>query len=678
MTGCGVIPIARGKRHLKKILYITTLFMIIAGLGLSGCAHQTQGISAAHNGDSSTSDKKTTCNPEHRTTLSYSVSEDADINDVAPGTGGNDNGDDQGDRINFGGKNQKFLDAALNFCQQAQDYWYKGQFEKAISSLDHAYGEIIKVDTYNRPNLIQQKADLRLLITRRIQDIYGSRNVMSKGSYNAIPRVMNAYVQAEIESLTTGCEKDFFINAYRRSGLYRKYIESQLVQEGLPIELAWLPLIESGYNVRAFSPARALGLWQFITSTGYRFGLSRDKFVDERMDPYKSTKAAIAYLKELHHMFGDWETVLAAYNCGEGRVLRVISEQRINYLDNFWDLYAQLPHETARYVPRFMATLQIVSNLKKYGLDGIVPESPLEFETLPIPRQLQLKNIADATGILEQTLKRLNPELRYGITPGNNYSIKIPPGTSQLLTARLNDIPAASVSFAASVSSEETTVATESTPPQEHHVIHHKVKRGESLGGLAKHYHTSVKSIMQANNMRKAVRIVPGKVLVIPQSASQTVVAAKETTRESKRSKEHLVLAKAASHETSSHKKTAAVHTATHTVKTGDSLYSIAREYGVTPKEIQKANRLSSATITLGENLKIPAASAEIARVKPEGAAKVRAEKKQAHLKKYLVKKNDSAFSIASSHNMPIDRFLSINNLSPGTKIFPGQKVFVE
>ena len=110
--------------------------------------------------------------------------------------------------------------------------------------------------------------------------------------------------------------------------------------------------MESGFKIQAYSRARALGLWQFIPSTGYKFGLSRDEWVDERMDVEKSTQAAIAYLKELHGMFGDWLTVLAAYNCGEGRVLRVISRQHINYFDRFWDLYNQLPRETARYVPR--------------------------------------------------------------------------------------------------------------------------------------------------------------------------------------------------------------------------------------------------------------------------------------------------------------------------------------
>jgi membrane-bound lytic murein transglycosylase D len=264
-----------------------------------------------------------------RSPASYRISEDAELDDMAD-VDAAENDDKHGDRINFGIKNQNILDEALDFCQLAQDYWYKGQLENAISALDQAYALIIRVDTFNRPRLIQQKEDLRYLITRRIQDIYGSRNVVAKGSLNAIPMVMNDYVKAEIDSLTTGSEKDFFINAYQRSGRYRKYIEAELAKEGLPLELAWLPLIESGYNVKALSPARALGLWQFIPSTGYRFGLSRDKYVDERLDPYKSTKAAILYLKELHHLFGDWETVLAAYNCGEGRVLRVINTQSIN------------------------------------------------------------------------------------------------------------------------------------------------------------------------------------------------------------------------------------------------------------------------------------------------------------------------------------------------------------
>jgi membrane-bound lytic murein transglycosylase D len=152
---------------------------------------------------------------------------------------------------------------------------------------------------------------------------------------------MNPDVQKEISSFQ-GMERDSFVAAYQRSGIYRSDIMKEIKKAGIPEELFWLPLVESLFKINAYSSARALGLWQFIPSTGYKFGLSRDEWIDERMDVQKSTKAAIAYLKELHNMFGDWLTALAAYNCGEGRVLRVISSQHINYLDSFWDLYRKL------------------------------------------------------------------------------------------------------------------------------------------------------------------------------------------------------------------------------------------------------------------------------------------------------------------------------------------------
>jgi len=304
-------------------------------------------------------------------------------------------------------KVQSVLDEALDFCQAAQDFWQKGELENALEALDQAYSLILDVDTDDDPNLMQQKEDLRFMISKRILEIYASRNIVVNGDHNAIPIVLNKYIKAEIDLFTKGGEKNFFIRSYKRSGRYRPFIVSELKKAGLPVELSWLPLIESGFNVIALSKARALGLWQFIPSTGYKFGLKRDIFIDERIDPVKSTKAAIAYLKELHNIFGDWNTVLASYNCGEGRVLRVIRGQNINYLDDFWDLYQKLPRETARYVPRFLATLHIVKNLEKYGLDSIETVSPLEYETISVSKQAHLKDIAKNIGTSEKILKEI-------------------------------------------------------------------------------------------------------------------------------------------------------------------------------------------------------------------------------------------------------------------------------
>jgi membrane-bound lytic murein transglycosylase D len=198
---------------------------------------------------------------------------------------------------------------------------------------------------------------------------------------------MNRHVQKAIDLFTTGREKEWFLKVYARSGKYRPAIVRELKEAGLPEELSWLPLIESGFSTVAISSARALGMWQFIASTGYKYGLNRDAWIDERMNPEKATKAAIAYLTELHQIFGEWTTALAAYNCGEARVLKEISTQKINYMDNFWDLYEKLPSETAFYVPKFLAVLHIVNNPSAYGIELPPLEKEIEYDKVNINKQ---------------------------------------------------------------------------------------------------------------------------------------------------------------------------------------------------------------------------------------------------------------------------------------------------
>ncbi|MBC2694732.1 MAG: LysM peptidoglycan-binding domain-containing protein [Desulfobacteraceae bacterium] len=509
------------------------------------------------------------------------------------------------------------LDEALDFCQAAQDFWQKGELENALEALDQAYSLILDVDTDDDPNLIQQKEDLRFMISKRILEIYASRNIVVNGNHNAIPIILNKHVKAEIDLFTTGGEKRFFREAYKRSGRYRPHIVSELKKAGLPVELSWLPLIESGFNVVALSKARALGLWQFIPSTGYKFGLKRDLFIDERIDPVKSTRAAIAYLKELHNIFGDWNTVLASYNCGEGRVLRVIRSQNINYLDDFWDLYQRLPQETARYVPRFLATLHIIKNLEKYGLDSIKTVSPFEYESISVSKQAHLNDIAKNIGTPEKILKELNPELRYNILPSDQYSLRIPPGKGEVLLSKLNKIPICS-------------------PPKSKRIVYHKVRPGETLSTIARRYRTSVKSIARANNIRKNNLIVAGKKLKIPQRGAVYRV------REPKYK-----------------------HTSKYIVKRGDSLWIIARRFDTTTKKLQKLNNLLNTHLHIGQMLKIPGQKQSPAPAKES-------------LRTYLVKRGDSSFRIAKKHNVPLERFLRTNNLTPRSKIYPGQKVYVE
>ncbi|MDL1967172.1 MAG: LysM peptidoglycan-binding domain-containing protein [Deltaproteobacteria bacterium] len=516
-------------------------------------------------------------------------------------------------------KIQSVLDEALDFCQSAQDFWQKGELENALEVLDQSYSLILDVDTDDDPNVMQQKEDLRFMISKRILEIYASRNIVVNGNHNVIPIVINKHIRAEIDLFTTGGEKKFFREAYKRSGKYRAQIVSELKKAGLPVELSWLPLIESGFNVVALSKARALGLWQFIPSTGYKFGLKRNIFIDERIDPVKSTKAAIAYLKELHNIFGDWNTVLASYNCGEGRVLRVIRSQNINYLDDFWDLYQRLPLETARYVPRFLATLHIVNNLEKYGLDSIEIVSPLEYETISVSKQVHLNDIANNIGTSEKILKGLNPELRYNILPSDQYSLRVPPGKCEVLLSKLDEIPI-------------------SSPPKSTRIVYHKVKPGETLSTIARRYRTSVKSIARANNIRKNNLIVAGKKLKIPQKGAVC------WTRKPKYQ-----------------------HTSKYIVKRGDSLWIIARRFDTTTKQLQKLNNLLNTNLHIGQVLKIHG--------QKESPALAAAKKS---LRTYLVKRGDSPFRIAKNHNVLLERFLRTNNLTPRSTIYPGQKVYVE
>ena len=516
-------------------------------------------------------------------------------------------------------KAQIALDDALDYCQESQNFWQKGDLENAIDALDQAYALILNVDMHDNPKLIQQKEDLRFLISKRILEIYASRNIVVNGNHNAIPLVMNRHIQKELDLFTKGPEKKFFLQAYKRSGKYRPLILAALREAGLPDELSWVPLIESGFKPSALSSARALGLWQFIPSTGYKFGLARDMYIDERLDPVKATRAAISYLKELHQIFGDWATVLAAYNCGEGRVLRVIRNQNVNYLDNFWDLYLKLPLETARYVPRFLATLHIIDNLEKYGLDSVQLDAQLDYETITVSKQVRLKDIAAKIGVSKKSLKALNPELRYGILPPNKYSLRVPPGKGPTLLAVINDI----------------RISSNPQPA----FAYHRIRPGQTLSTIARQYRTSVAKIMRANNMRRSNYIVAGKKIKIPLRGSVSYGSGKTgSPRYAGKS--------------------------THVVKKGDSLWIIARRYGTTTQKIMGLNNLKNTRLHIGQVLKITDL--------PPGKTNTD------EFKTYRVKQGDSPFMIARRYNMPLKRFLQINRLSSKSKIYPNQKVYIE
>jgi membrane-bound lytic murein transglycosylase D len=510
---------------------------------------------------------------------------------------------------------QQILDEALEFCRASQDFWGQGDFDNAIASLDEAYSLILQVDINEDPKCVQQKEDIRFMISKRLLEIYASQHTVVNGNHDAIPMVMNGHIQKEIK-LFQGPERKFFLRAFKRSGRYRPEILKALAEAGVPKELSWLPLIESGFKVKALSRARALGLWQFIPSTGYKFGLKRDQWIDERMDERKSTLAAIAYLQELHKIFGDWCTVLAGYNCGEARVLRVIRTQNIQYLDNFWDLYEKLPSETARYVPRFLAALHIINDPDRFGFDLTDLDPPLTYEWVTLSKQVRLKDIAKALEIPSNQLEMLNPELRYKVTPATSYQLKVPEGQGPTLIAKLDGIPVY-------------------RPPRRDYA-YHRVRPGQTMSQLARRYHTSIRAIMVANNIRSPNFIRAGQKIKIPLRGSGRVHARASATRGYGSSKP-----------------------LRYRVKRGDSLWLLAQRHDTNIQEIMSLNHLKSSRLHIGQELRIRRGTHSV--------------EPQVGTKSYKVKRGDSPYHIAVKHNMKLKRFLSLNDLTPRSKIYPGQ-----
>jgi len=516
---------------------------------------------------------------------------------------------------------QNKIDQALELCNYAQQMWEEGKLDDALTSLDSAYYLILEIDYTTSPELTQQKEDVRYLISKRILEIYASRQIVITGQHDEIPITMNSYVKAEIKRLT-GPEKKFFIQSMERGARYRPYIVQELKKAGLPEELSWLPLIESGFKLRALSSARALGLWQFIPSTGHKFGLNRNHYIDERMDPEKSTLAAIAYLKELHNLFGDWTTALASYNCGENRVLRTIRRQKINYLDNFWDLYQNLPRETARYVPRFLATIHIVNNLEQYNMKINNPLSPIEYETFEVKKQVRLKDIARQINVSPLLLTQLNPELRHDLLPPETYPLKIPKEKASIFLSELDKIK-----------------TTYSPPPI---YVYHRVRKGDTLSGIAKKYKTYVKTIARANNISKTHKIIAGKILKIP---SRQYIGNINSANAGNR------------------KGTTPNKQIQYKVNRGDNLWHIATRFSTTTKQIMLLNKLQNTTLHVGQTLLIAPSNQAVS--SKDSAT-------------YKVKSGDSPFLIAKRYNMNLNRFLSLNHLDKRSKIFPGQKVIIE
>lgn len=427
--------------------------------------------------------------------------------------------------------------------------------------------------------------------------------------------------------------KNSFRRWLERSGKYQPMIEARLKEAGLPLDLVYLPMIESGYSLTAYSSAHAAGPWQFIRSTGQLYGLKIDSYIDERRNVVKATQSAISFLSDLYDQFGDWQLAVAAYNAGGRKINRGLKRYKVK---TFWQL-AQKPYlktETKRYVPKLIAAIIIARDPAKYGFTDIKYEPPLLYGTVEVPPWTSLRAAAVACNTDFNQLRDLNRELRKLLTPPGMavYPLKVPAGKEEMLARNLSRVHA--------------TITTNYKT--------HVVQKNETISRICRRYNINKTTLLKANNLRQT-SLIKGQRLRIPFQTTSYILIDENNLNDGSHSHKGLILHKIRKGETISHiakhynvpahmigawngindlhriragqqlalylnggpisnqlsaikqkkKKTAALtgKAVYHTVRKGDSLWTIGRRYNLKPTQIRQWNKLPNNIIHPGKKL---------------------------------------------------------------------------
>lgn len=386
-----------------------------------------------------------------------------------------------------------------------------------------------------------------------------------------------------------------FENMLGLCSYYMPIFQETLNRHDLPEELKAMAIIESALNPLAVSRAGAKGMWQFMYGTARMYGLHIDSFVDERLDPVKSADAAARYMKDAYDIFGDWNLAIASYNCGAGNVNRAI--RRSGGSREFWDIWPYLPRETRGYVPAFVGALYAMNYYKEHGLRPAAVEMPVHVDTFKINKMLHLKQVSELVGVPLEELKSLNPQYRHEIVPGNDreYILRIPYN----YTNAFIDCEDSLYRHKAEEYFNPATIKKIKDGGDGERIVY-RVKSGDYLGKIASRYRVSVNQIKRWNNL-KSNNIRVGQRLVIYRGGKVISNAPASTAKPAAQTKQTAAAPA---------QKAAAVNTSaeytTYTVKSGDSLYLIAKKYpGVSAQNIMDFNGIGS-NIKPGMTLKIP------------------------------------------------------------------------
>ena len=367
------------------------------------------------------------------------------------------------------------------------------------------------------------------------------------------------------------------------SNFYMPIFEEALERYDLPLELRYLPVIESGLRPSVTSHAGASGLWQFMPATGKRYGLEINTLVDERRDPIKSSEAAAHFLSDLYNMFGDWSLAIAAYNCGEYNVQKALLRSG-NRDGDFWSIYNYLPRETRGYVPAFIAVTYLMNYATEHNIYPTNPGLLLHgTDTVVVHNRVGFDQINECIGVSMQDLVFFNPQYTKRIVPASK---EFPCALRMPMKYTLRFVQLEDSIYSYTSRAEKAREVIEEKVEQVSDCITHTVKKGESLGSIARKYHVTVSNIKNWNRLKRET-IHVGQKLKIYRSGAPMAQVGKSNNK------------------SNSSGKQAAPTVKTHTVKRGETLSSISRKYGCTVNNLKKWNNLKSNTVKVGQKLKI-------------------------------------------------------------------------
>ena len=527
--------------------------------------------------------------------------------------------------------------------------------------------------------------------------------------------VVKTYIEMYTQRRRTLVEEMLGMSLY-----YMPIFEQALEKEGLPLELKYLPVIESALNPDAVSRVGATGLWQFMISTAKGLGLEVNSLVDERRDPYRASEKAAVYLKNLYNIYHDWSLVIAAYNCGPGNVNKALRRAGGSGKD-FWAIYPYLPKETRGYVPAFIAANYVMTYFKNHNISPSLAKKPLLTDTIAVNQRINFNQISKVLNMPIDELRVLNPQFRRDVIPGDTHSYSLCLPTHQVysfimskdsilnyrtdLYGRRDVVEPATISDSKDIQGVEGVDFTYETQTV---TKWHKVRRGETLAKIAGKYGVTSSSIKRANGLRKSsvkrgqsLKIVTTQRVKVPieksdEPASDELLAANNAGTEldaEQTDTEEIEVAEPApttvkpaeqpkakpepkqkeqpktkeQPKKRNHSDDAGIITK-HTVRSGESLYKIATDNGITVDELKAANNLTNDAVKAGQTLVIPA--------KGEAAKHAAATKPEQKTSKYTVRKGDNLGKIAAKHGITVDQLKELNNLTDNN-IMVGQSIVV-